>query len=300
MLEFLRNDEAALIQSNIAQELHEIELLFLARRIPFSLQGEEGKTQLVIPGSYVAFAQAELQAYIEENQDWPPPAPAETSPAFQFSSLHLLVMLFLTFFHRQTQLYRPSFSWQEQGAFVAEKVISGEYARLITALTLHVDDAHLLSNFFGLLLFAAGVNQFVGPGISLLLILLSAGLGNWSNALFYQINHNSIGASTAVFAALGLAGTFRVKSYWQQKYERRKLFVPLVASLGVFALLGTSPQTDVMAHFFGFFSGVLLGLCSLPLVDKSFLQSKFLQGTAFSLFAAVIFAAWQVQIHLLS
>src|SRR5438034_425376 len=61
----------------------------------------------------------------------------------------------------------------------------------------------------------------------------------------------SIGASTAVFGALGALAAF--------PQHRRRAWVPLGAGLALLAFLGTSKRADLAGHLCGFVAGLLLG-----------------------------------------
>ena len=82
--------------------------------------------------------------------------------------------------------------------------------------------------------------------------------------------HQSVGASTAVFTALGLmsAYTWRERLALPQRWVQR--WGPLVAGISLLGWLGTAgKQTDVMAHLLGFGIGVLLGAgAALPTVRR--------------------------------
>ncbi len=296
MAEFHSSIDYLIVHAKSRKELKELELLFLSKSIPFSIQNNYGEKSFFIPLHYETFAKNEIRQYQKENRNWPPIVINKDNLFFRFSYLHFLVVLCLAYFHfKTTHLTPPSF-WRGIGRFSADLVLNGEWWRTITSLTLHLDDAHLLSNFFGLLIFIGGVNQFVGSGFSWLLVLFSGALGNYLNALLYQTAHNSIGASTAVFGAVGIIGAFGIKRYYQHRQLKTRYFVPLLAALGIFAMLGTSPQTDVTAHLFGFLSGVGIGLLFIPLTGSQLLDNKIIQFLAFSVFCVIIYTAWNVDI----
>jgi rhomboid protease GluP len=147
-----------------------------------------------------------------------------------------------------------------------------------------------------LLLFVGGVHQRVGSGVAWLLVVASGALGNYLTALFYQFGHHAVGASTAVFGAVGVMGALGVRRYLRQKTLGRGFLVPLIGALGLFAMLGTDPATDVIAHLCGLISGILLGLIAIPALDGRGLGSRLLQTAALTLTAAVIYFCWQVQL----
>ena len=96
----------------------------------------------------------------------------------------------------------------------------GEWWRAVTALTLHLDQAHLLGNLlFGVAIgFLAG--RAFGPGIAWASILAAAAVANYADMLISPSTHRAVGASTAVFAALGLLVGFA----WRHGLTLRERF----------------------------------------------------------------------------
>jgi rhomboid protease GluP len=135
-----------------------------------------------------------------------------------------------------------------------------EWWRAVTALTLHLDQEHLLGNLlFGS---AAGiaVGRLLGPGLAWASILGAAVLANYVEALIAPIAHRAVGASTAVFAALGLLTGMA----WRQQFSLRERiwyrWAPLIAGLCLLTLLGAgSARVDVLGHALGFTLGTGLG-----------------------------------------
>lgn len=135
-----------------------------------------------------------------------------------------------------------------------------EWWRAITALTLHLDQEHLLGNLlFGS---AAGVavGRLLGPGLGWASILGAAALANYVEVLIAPSPHRAVGASTAVFAALGLLTGMA----WRQRFNLRERlwyrWAPLIAGLCLLTLLGAgNARVDVLGHALGFILGTGLG-----------------------------------------
>ena len=91
-------------------------------------------------------------------------------------------------------------------------------------------------------------------------------LGNLLVAFFYRGAHISVGASTAIFGALGVLGGLQFVRWLAGRRApggRRRALSVIAACLGVFAMLGVGAKngtTDVLAHLFGMASGLVLGL----------------------------------------
>ena len=154
-----------------------------------------------------------------------------------------------------------SFGWQNLGVAHSEKIMAGEWWRTITALTLHSDAAHLAGNIGFGALFGLMVSQYIGRGAAWFSILIAGALGNALNAYFYQTLHLSIGASTMVFAALGIAGIFALNDRHAYMQSGLRRWAPLFATLALLGFLGTSGErTDLMAHLLGYASGCAVGI----------------------------------------
>jgi len=150
--------------------------------------------------------------------------------------------------------------WLDAGAVDTVLVRSGEWWRAVTALTLHFDVGHLLSNLgFGMvfLLLAA---QLLGSGVTLAAVFAAGTLANLVNVWIQPVDHFSAGASTAVFATLGLlaAYSWRRRSGTGERWSYR--WAPLLAGVFLLAFTGAAGEnTDVLAHLTGFLAGAIAG-----------------------------------------
>lgn len=148
-----------------------------------------------------------------------------------------------------------------RGSAVASLILAGEWWRCVTALTLHADLGHVLSNFFAGLYFMGAVCRSLGNGVGLALILASGIGGNWLNAISHERFHSSVGASTAVFGAIGLLAGLAIARRNRARVGWRRIWLPLGAALGLLAMLGTTgARVDLWAHFYGMAAGAGLGL----------------------------------------
>ena len=148
----------------------------------------------------------------------------------------------------------------EAGTLDAARVQSGQWWRAWTALTLHLDAAHILANLGAGIWFGWLAGQLAGPGTAWLLIVLGAGGANLIEALSAAPGYRAVGASTAVFTALGLmsAWSWRERRHLRLRWASR--LAPLVAGVVLLGWLGTSGEhTDVMGHLLGFATGAGLG-----------------------------------------
>jgi membrane associated rhomboid family serine protease len=151
--------------------------------------------------------------------------------------------------------------WLERGSADAAKVLDGELWRTVTALTLHGDVAHALSNAFAIGVFFAALSGQLGAGVAGALILATGAVGNLANAHLQGSPHNAVGASTSVFGTVGMLGSLALMRRRRTKESRRRAWVTIAASLALLGMLGSSgAHVDVLAHLLGFLAGGAFGI----------------------------------------
>ena len=157
----------------------------------------------------------------------------------------------------------PAALWFARGAADAERIGAGEVWRTVTALTLHADLTHVAANAAIGALFFTSVCRALGPGLGGALLLLAGAGGNLLNALLHGSAHNSVGASTAVFAAVGLLGGLAVTRRRRLGVRGGRAWIPVAAAIGLLAMLGTAGErVDLWAHASGLAVGGVLGLAA--------------------------------------
>jgi membrane associated rhomboid family serine protease len=147
----------------------------------------------------------------------------------------------------------------------AGRVHAGQWWRAWTALTLHVDGEHLISNLLVGVWFGYLAGRQQGAGHAWFLVVTGAAASNLIEALLAPASYQSVGASTAVFTALGLLSAYTRSSYarWSARWALQ--WAPLVCGAVLLSWFGSADpdkpgQVDVVAHVLGFAVGVLLGL----------------------------------------
>jgi rhomboid protease GluP len=148
---------------------------------------------------------------------------------------------------------------REYGASAFD-IMNGEIYRTVTSLMLHSDYPHLAGNIAGIGIFGTAVCSITGAGVGWLMILLSGILGNLANAALFRYGHISIGASTAVFGAVGILAAYQLCRKIKIADQRMKAWLPIAGGLALLSFLGTGLHSDLTAHLFGFVAGVCLGL----------------------------------------
>ena len=111
------------------------------------------------------------------------------------------------------------------------------------------------------------------------------------NTLLLESAHRSIGASTAVFAALGLTAGFvwHAKLMAQDRWPYR--LGPIVGGLALLMFTGTGDEnTDIGAHLMGFVCGFGGGILLTRYRDR--LQDRNLQRLAGIAAIATVLLAW--------
>ncbi|HEV7431690.1 MAG TPA: rhomboid family intramembrane serine protease [Steroidobacteraceae bacterium] len=214
-------------------------------------------------------ALAHLHQYKLENVPAPPAPPAPRVHAHSgVGALVYGLVLVSVALAISNGLWRPDAF--EIGALDAARVQGGQWWRLWTALTLHVSAQHLFANLAGGVWFGILAARQVGSGTAWLLIVTGAALANGLEAQWAPEGYRSVGASTAVFTALGLmaAHSWQIRLPLRQSWAKR--WAPLVAGTVLLGWLGTAGEgTDVVAHLLGFAVGCVFGaMAGLGAVER--------------------------------
>ncbi len=150
------------------------------------------------------------------------------------------------------------------GSARASAIRSGELWRCLTTLTLHADSMHAISNSISTLIFLGPLARLIGGGPALSLALFSGGVATLVNVLVRSPTYNGIGASTAVFACVGLLAGIQGRGGTGLALWRR--YRAIGGAVGIVAMIGANPETDVLAHVLGTLTGILVGLS----LDRSY------------------------------
>jgi rhomboid protease GluP len=235
--------------------------------VPNEFDHADGYYRLWVDASAVAEARVHLARYQIETRA-PPPAPAP-APVRLYDHAWVGCVLYAAVLLGVAEIVSKGIGRLdtfELGELSATGVRSGQWWRAWTALTLHLDPAHLAANGGAGIWFGYLTGRLLGPGVGWVLIVSGAAAANGLEALLAPPEYRSVGASTAVFAALGLAAayTWRERYHLSQRWSLR--WGPLVAGTVLLGWTGTEGEhTDVFAHLAGFAIGGLLGaLAALP------------------------------------
>lgn len=128
-----------------------------------------------------------------------------------------------------------------------------EIWRLFTAIFIHGDLIHLLSNMFGIILFGTFVESSFSKLNFLIIYFISGIIGNVFSLFLLPPNVISFGASGAVFGLIGASLIIIIK----ERYVSL-IFISLLYVL-YFVISSFSPGINYFAHIFGLIGGLLLG-----------------------------------------
>jgi rhomboid protease GluP len=261
----MNEDLRVVFESRNRQSCADRALVLASLQIPHQMIDDGGSSALIVPAQFSAQAFNELQLYDEEN---PPIQPRPVRKIEYQNAVPGLIgyVLVVCMVAGMAGFSFFQSNWFVAGRVDGELIRNGEVWRLFTALTLHSGVKHLLSNIVFGVFFGLFAGRLLGSGVAWLAIILAAATGNALNTLFLDATHRSIGASTAVFAALGLVagyvwfGKLMSQERWSNRYG------PIVGGLALLMYTGTGGEnTDIGAHLLGFVSGFAAGLIMIRL-----------------------------------
>jgi len=286
------DDITAILHSSERERCAEFALVLASQTIDSSIFWDGSRWVLGVAPGDVAAARRELTAYAaelvarERGRRAPVTASASGRP-WPGVGIYLAVILGMALLAPDL---RFGVDWLAAGRVDGARVAAGEWWRPLTALTLHADAAHLLGNAFFGSFFGFAVARYLGGGFGWLLIVVCGALGNLANAYLGGAEHRSIGASTAVFAALGILSAYCWRHGFPAGASRRERLAPVVAGIGLLAFTGTGGvNTDIGAHLLGFVAGFGGGLM---IAKTGFPQSPTTQLGTGVLALGLIVLAW--------
>jgi membrane associated rhomboid family serine protease len=261
--------------------------------IPYQIVSSEHGAALLVPAAAMERAKYELWQYDQENR---PRHRREPAPLPRYQDgiagviAYLLVLCGIAWLAGESVF---GSNWFAAGRVDGELIRQGEWWRAETALTLHSGIRHLLGNLGFGALFGYFAGRLLGSGVAWLAILVAAIAANLLNTLLLESAHRSIGASTAVFAALGILagfvwrGRFMIQDRWPYRIG------PIVGGIALLAFTGTGDEnTDIGAHLSGFVCGFAAGIFLTSL--QKYLANPLLQRLAGVAAISSVALAWTV------
>jgi membrane associated rhomboid family serine protease len=275
------------------KEAERLAFVLAAVGIPALIARADADWLLLVPADRAASARAQLDAYAAENTDAATTEARPAQPAFADPTVGLLAAAaILVFLDASAGRALFGLDWWRAGTAVAALIQGGELWRAVTALGLHSGFDHLGGNLlFGALFFGLLAGE-IGTGLACLAGLVGGAAGNLANAWWQGPDHAAVGASTAVFAALGILAV----RAWRQRSPMRGLrrLAPLAGGVLLLVWLGMSGErTDIAAHVLGFAAGALLAL-PLSWLPLPLLQSRRLQQACGAAALALFTTCWVI------
>jgi len=284
-------------ESGSQRECSDRALVLHAVGIHYQILSTDRHSMLVVLAEFAEKAKFELWQYDEENRK-PKARAARMTLVPQNSipgvAIYVAVICLVAWLAGEAMFNRD---WFSAGRVDGELIRDGEWWRTITALTLHSGVRHLAGNIVFGVLFGLMAGRIVGSGIAWLGIVVASSAANFLNISLLASTHRAIGASTAVFAALGLVSGFvwRARLMAQDRWPFR--LGPIVGGIALLAYTGTGDaNTDIGAHLAGFVCGFLAGVM-LTLAAKYFGRQS-LQLSSGLVAISIIVLAWLVALQL--
>lgn len=244
-------------------------LVVLAIGEPYCLVPSAVGYRLLVEPEALEAVREQLACYDRESAGWPPAPVAEPAPARRADYFTPLLWAFAVLAVFWCQQHWPG-RLEAAGDLDARALFNrGEWWRPFTALFLHANVGHLVSNLLSGYFAIVAVVTTLGRRRGWLLLALASVAGDVAAAAInYPGPYQSLGASTGIFAGLGLLTGRAVRALRRpgRAHPWRAVIAPLAAGFTLLGMLGAGGlHTDVGAHATGFGAGLVLGfVAGLP------------------------------------
>jgi membrane associated rhomboid family serine protease len=297
-------EPAAVFRSARRGACDERGLVLVAVGIGCEVQFDGDGYVVLVEGATRETALQQLWMYEQDRSRRPPPPVVHPPPrarAWPGSVVYILVLLLAPVVVAQGWF---TSSLYDIGAMDPAQIRGGQWWRALTALTLHWDATHLLGNLAAGALLGVSAAQIWGNARAWLLIGIAATCANLAEALLPLGQYISAGASTAVFAALGLVAAHAWHSRNQGTRTLRD-WAPLIAGVALLGMFGAGAQdpqsavsdsTNVLSHALGFLIVVLLGFAVATRRGEHWLEA-IPWWLAASATPAALLLAWFLALH---
>ncbi len=251
--------DAVIFRSRVAAECNERSLVLKAMNVEHVIRRQAGEWMLVVPKHRVPVAVRQLDHYAQENRGWPRRHPALPYHPLGLTGVAGCVVVLLAVAAADGNV-TFGLDWFGAGRIDTDLVRQGEWWRTVTALTLHLDVGHLVGNLLLGSVFGLIAGRLLGDGLAWFSIVAAGAVGNGVSALVQLPPHTAVGASTAVFAALGLTAAYVWRRRGELQLRWAVRWAPIVVAVILLAWTGSGVgRTDVVAHLTGFLAGIALG-----------------------------------------
>ena len=288
-------DLRVVFESRNRRQCSDRALVLESAQIPYQIIDDGLSSALVVPAEYSARAAEELRLYEDEN---PPVQPKPRKRIDYQEALPGIIgyVLVVCLVAGMAGYSWFGSDWLAAGRVDGSLIRSGEWWRTITSLTLHADVQHLLGNLVFGVFYGVFAGRLLGPGVAWLSVVVAAALGNTCNTLLLDMTHRSIGASTAVFAMLGVLSGYVWRAHLMAQDRWSTRYGPVVGGLALLMFTGTGGErTDIGAHLLGFVCGFGTGMV-LTLLGKMPAPQR-VQVAAGSAAIGLVASAWMVALQ---
>jgi len=235
----------------------EFSLVLEAKAIEHEMLDWGGSWVLVVSPRLAHRAYEEMSRYsAERNAPREVPRHVEPFAGAALGAIGYTLVLLITAYCAGANVF--GLDWLTVGSLDAGA--ASEWWRAATALTLHLDQEHLLGNLLFGVVAGIAAGRLLGPGVAWASILGAGALANYAEIMVAPVSHRAAGASTAVFAALGLLAGLAWRQRLTLRERRWYRWAPLIAGICLLTLLGAgNAHVDVLGHALGFLFGVAFG-----------------------------------------
>ena len=160
---------------------------------------------------------------------------------------------------------QSSLALEKLGALIPERVLAGEWWRLIGANFLHYGSFHLTTNMLSLFFIGRLIELSLGAKYYLTIYLVS-GVGSMLTftLLAFRLGLDSaflVGASAAIMGLIGAILAISLQIWLKKRYSsaaKRRLQQIILIIVIQFVFDNIIPQVSFHAHLFGFIIGFLI------------------------------------------
>jgi membrane associated rhomboid family serine protease len=272
----------------------EFSLVLEARGIEHELRDDGDSWSLNVAAPLIHRAYEEISRYCEERRTpRSVPETIESFPGAPIGAAGYALVLLATAYCTGIGLFGAD--WLSLGALDVDA--SHEWWRAVTALTLHLDQEHLLGNLLFGIVAGVAAGRLLGPGVAWASVIGAGALANYAEILIAPADHRAAGASTAVFATLGLIAGLAWRQRLTLRERRWYAAAPLIAGTCLLTLLGAgNAHVDVLGHALGFIFGVGTGwFYARTGMPRN--RGKGLQIAAGSCAMLLVCVAWILALH---
>ncbi|MEN6482859.1 MAG: rhomboid family intramembrane serine protease [Anaerolineaceae bacterium] len=188
-------------------------------------------------------------------------------PGFPLVTYSLLALTVLFYVVQQVLVQRYGFDllFLLLGK-INDRILAGEFWRLLTPALLHDNLIHLMFNMYALSILGRQIEPFYGKWRFLLLYVIGALGGNVLS--FVLSSYSSLGSSTAIFGLLAAEAVF----IWQNREifgkQSRGILMNLVFVLVLNLFIGILPGSNIdnWGHLGGLLAGFFFAFMAGPLL----------------------------------